>query len=495
MLLLMPPVRAYADAGTLVISGGTIAVGGAGTIASGAIAGPVVVAVFCGMMAMGMNVSLTNASKEAGMTKTQYIKSKLEQYCNEAQITFGVFNNAILNGTTILANGAIKLGSQAGTQIKQFTNWLFSSNQVIDTSAPAVNSININGYQCPVIKPGDTGNLLNVLGSNCTYSYNEGVAPMALISIHFEGDYAHNTYEVYAISSYDNVIGNTDISTHFTYNGNNYDQVNTAFSTYNNINCTLIYYGYYRDIMSTTIPIYDYGQGDALVRFCNEINGTLELGGISDAGIDTFTGSKSDYDRNSGALSPSNGESTVVNPGLTGSIPIPADTDVTVNVRDYLDALEKVIDGIQTGIVAKDKETDIPITIPIPVDTDLDPTIDKEDDEDLPNEDEQTPVQDPDKPVDPEQDPEGATAPLKFNITNIFPFCIPFDIKDMLSLLNAEPVAPSYHVSWMVPIVNTPLEFTIDLSPWNSVALIARKMELLSFIVGLAVLTRNLIRG
>lgn len=75
-------------------------------------------------------------------------------------------------------------------------------------------------------------------------------------------------------------------------------------------------------------------------------------------------------------------------------------------------------------------------------------------------------------------------------ITEVFPFCIPFDIYALLSALSADPETPVFTARFVVPgVINE--EFTIDLSPFNSVAQIVRTLELLAFIIGLALVTRE----
>lgn len=84
----------------------------------------------------------------------------------------------------------------------------------------------------------------------------------------------------------------------------------------------------------------------------------------------------------------------------------------------------------------------------------------------------------------------------RMDLTNIFPFCIPFDLYDFLNCLCAEPEAPNF--KWNIPLSAVGLEdctVEINLDKWDSVAQIFRDMELLAFCIGLAFVTRNLIRG
>lgn len=166
---------------------------------------------------------------------------------------------------------------------------------------------------------------------------------------------------------------------------------------------------------------------------------------------------------------------------LDGSIPI-ADTvaDVIIGLTDgalsWSDYVSDVavgtpsisvpVEGTETGVV------DYPIT-----DTGV---------SDVPIE------ETPDKPGDVEV-PEGL-APYTVQLKDFFPFCIPFDIVDFVGVLCADPVAPSF--DWTFTQFDGQKDtLTIDLAPFDEVAQLLRNMELLLFIIGLAFLTRNLIRG
>lgn len=82
---------------------------------------------------------------------------------------------------------------------------------------------------------------------------------------------------------------------------------------------------------------------------------------------------------------------------------------------------------------------------------------------------------------------------------DVFPFCIPFDIYDFLSALAADPVAPSFTAELAFPDAvggSQYVELDFDTPTWNTLAQILRTMELLAFIVGLALITRSLfLRG
>lgn len=79
-------------------------------------------------------------------------------------------------------------------------------------------------------------------------------------------------------------------------------------------------------------------------------------------------------------------------------------------------------------------------------------------------------------------------------LQSVFPFCIPFDLYAFVSCLAADPVAPSFTWRFYVPgICDESIE--IDLSEFDAAAQILRTMELLLFCVGLAFVTRKIIRG
>ena len=94
----------------------------------------------------------------------------------------------------------------------------------------------------------------------------------------------------------------------------------------------------------------------------------------------------------------------------------------------------------------------------------------------------------------------GDVAQYSINLTEYFPFCIPFDIGNILTMFVAEPQAPC--VTFELPIGYDTEdgiimeEFTLDLSQFDTVALWCRRGMLLVFIVGLAMVTRQVfLRG
>lgn len=107
------------------------------------------------------------------------------------------------------------------------------------------------------------------------------------------------------------------------------------------------------------------------------------------------------------------------------------------------------------------------------------------------------PGTDPSSPVDPgagaEKEPPSFDN-MVLDLRKFFPFCIPFDIYDFFHLLAAEPVTPSF--TWDMPLPTGGVyTWEIDLKDFDGVAAVCRKLMALAFLIGLAVKTRDLIKG
>lgn len=79
------------------------------------------------------------------------------------------------------------------------------------------------------------------------------------------------------------------------------------------------------------------------------------------------------------------------------------------------------------------------------------------------------------------------------DLSKFFPFCIPFDLFDFFKLLNADPVAPSF--TWEIQdLSGQTFGLTVDLSQWDSVAQLFRRLQLFLFVCGLAAASRKFIK-
>lgn len=112
----------------------------------------------------------------------------------------------------------------------------------------------------------------------------------------------------------------------------------------------------------------------------------------------------------------------------------------------------------------------------------------------------------PEQPIIPQKDPvtgeeidstlAGAATP---DLTKVFPFCIPFDLYAMFSNLKYE-TREAPVIVWEFPLLEylgnpSGWKIEIDLSKYDEAAEIFRRCELLLFIVGLAVATKNFLYG
>ena len=110
----------------------------------------------------------------------------------------------------------------------------------------------------------------------------------------------------------------------------------------------------------------------------------------------------------------------------------------------------------------------------------------------------------PDRPVDPAQPTipdkpaltdaeiqEALKAATTIDLRSIFPFCIPFDLYTILLIFDTGENRKAPHIHFVFPGTNWTID--VDMSVFDDVAGILRVLELILFIVGLAVATRKLI--
>lgn len=103
---------------------------------------------------------------------------------------------------------------------------------------------------------------------------------------------------------------------------------------------------------------------------------------------------------------------------------------------------------------------------------------------------------DPTEPIDPvvPTDPAGE-GKIGGVLGTVFPFCIPFDLINMVKAFKAPPKAPYFEI----PVVFEPLgldeKLIIDFNKFEPIAKIFRVFAVLGFITALILLSRNLIKG
>lgn len=164
--------------------------------------------------------------------------------------------------------------------------------------------------------------------------------------------------------------------------------------------------------------------------------------------------------------------------------------DVTLDIPS-----DTTLEGLRAGdIPYPDVLDEIGV---IPVDTTKDKAVDK----DLTIEEAINSANEKEDNKDDTDDTGGggsSNVPITFDLTKLFPFCIPFDMIEFIGILAAEPVAPHFEIPIMYPSPSglSTYMLVIDFSDYESVAVILRKMECILFIIGLAKITRGqMIRG
>ena len=81
------------------------------------------------------------------------------------------------------------------------------------------------------------------------------------------------------------------------------------------------------------------------------------------------------------------------------------------------------------------------------------------------------------------------------DLTQFFPFCVPFDLVYLFEKLRADPEALVIDWHFIIPYLDVDIPIEIDLSPFDSIAQLLRSLEVISFVVALMIGTKNLIQG
>ncbi len=101
--------------------------------------------------------------------------------------------------------------------------------------------------------------------------------------------------------------------------------------------------------------------------------------------------------------------------------------------------------------------------------------------------------------VEPDSQPESVEPPedlkkYRTDLTSLFPFCLPFDLIALLDVLDAEPEAPVFEIPLVVPALNIHEVYELDLSIFNETMEVFRVCVLVTFILGLIIVTSKMIK-
>lgn len=83
---------------------------------------------------------------------------------------------------------------------------------------------------------------------------------------------------------------------------------------------------------------------------------------------------------------------------------------------------------------------------------------------------------------------------FKFDLRELFPFCIPFDIYRLLSSFDADPVAPHVQLPIVIESIGFSYNLDLDFAVWNPVAQAMRTAELIVYAIALAWATGKVIK-
>lgn len=194
---------------------------------------------------------------------------------------------------------------------------------------------------------------------------------------------------------------------------------------------------------------------------------------------------------------------------LPDSIVIPT-PDIAYPSDDYLVKMPDIpsVDSATGDITYPDSiaYTKDAVAVPYPVDTEgvkvpdipFDKVVDQSTGKALDGTDTGTDTDNPSKPgegtdTDNPNWPDTGSLSLPKLIASKFPFCIPFDVARLVGLLEAEPKAPVFRIPVVYAnIVNE--EIVIDFDKFADVLQIIRWGEIMLFVAGLVVITRNYIK-
>ena len=474
-----PVVEAQADVATVTVVGGTI-----GTIGAGlsALLPPAAVILTVGLAAAGIDIYISNASEEQGITKTEFVQNKIVEYSEKTQYPAEEIANGILSGVTVAKDGVIYFGQESLNKIKQIGNWITGSEGTVYQNYVQTLPSFSGGYQ--------SGNIpLCSISSGTIISgtTNQG----NVFNLQFT---INNTQNLYGFQYHQNslsgkvcycIISRATFSGTVSYTGGLQGGGNIRVNNAGNW-----YYTFASPADTlyslSTFPMLDIPLEDGTNTLYSFVRGlSTDIVELPADIPDTFYGG--DWSDFVPGLSLPDGYEGAIDLGVIGDLEQVLDDSRSYDlaVDSFLEAIKEAID---TGVA------DVPLSIPydgsMVVAPDVPMVITPEYEQvapvDIPSESDKTVVIDNDS-VAPPSDVIGA---MTLQLKDVFPFCIPFDLYDLLSKFNATPEAPHINISFTLPIVNQQVSYNFDLSPFNSVASILRTMELVASVVGLAIATR-----
>lgn len=453
---------------SLSIAAGAVALGGLSAAAVESTIGPQVAAIV-GTTMQGLGTS-TYTAEDSALTKTGFIMSKIAVWCVQAKIAKEEFYKRVAEGVTVAANGTIQLSHDASKLISQFISWVFT--QGTDTVVPELpsgeSSVQLGDFNFPLVSSYTPDSSL----SNRSLEVIGGSA-VAICQI-----WTGRRWDIYAIS-------NQDVYIKILENGTPLSG-STHIAQPMSTNVSSIVYGGPVGVFTAKsggFGLPSFASLSEFNTFRNSIDGTWNPSESVPA-QDVFVGSKADWEENKDVLNPAIDNVTTLTPDLINKLidQLAEGKVATMDIATYLDSLVDAFDGLKSQVAEiTDTLTGIQESIAVP--DSLTTVVTNEE-----TDPESDPGYEPEK-VDPPKVVESMRYPLK----DYFPFCIPFDLYALFQIFNADPVAPAFTIDYTFPVGNgIPIHIDVDLSDWDSLASTVRFLEVVSFIVGLAVATRRL---
>lgn len=433
---------------------------------------------------IGLTDALKSAADSVGVSPDVYMESLIRQWTtsNPTAPSLGSVLDTIQAGFFFAQNGQLFLTQAAGGMLKDFFDWAWSSEggALVDF-AQATGDLTVDPSSLS-----DT----SVLHYPSIFTAG-GVLNLGDLSINrYYVSVSVNIFEVFRSSSncrFLNILNNNNYFATYCISDSPFTVVSETYhnGTLSNSSTSSSQAITYRGLTFYFVSFQNnkYVFPDYIVPALSFDGRAVSFPNLSDASWDLgyiiYNGQLAgDTALDTSSLVVPSGSLAVLNPDLSYDYNRPG----TVPVEDYLKGLaDGVLDGTASIPVTdeQDQTEDVPLVLDTPI------TITDTLTQDAPVED-----------LVFDQTATDSLSDFTIDLTDFFPFCIPFDVVDMLKLLKSEREAP--HFDWTFTFAGTgidPIELEIDLAPWENVATILRSMELLAFAFGLALGTKKLIQG
>lgn len=437
LLILNSTFFCYADAGTglLTVAGGTTLIGAGltGEAVVSALLPPVAVAAALALTAYGADIYISEKAQAEGVTKQTYIETKLLEYAE-------IEDNAIMtiaNGISVTADGVYQWTNDALNTFSDFVDSLKSSNDIVDR-IPISDSATLGNYDLSVLSslPSKSGKVwLSVSGGASLYWV------ICNGSLYAFGSYPWSLNQGISYSStrngwYWRTIGANDSSLTFpTYNTSIYNILDAGKPTDVNINTgvdTVIVGNGITDLIGVDVNSLANGIGNDVIGIGD---GVLEGVSVANPAID-------------GAISV--GEYAGVVAGVlegVGSVSVPSVGSI---------AIPQGLSITKPRVVEKEESTPIANNGSLPVAGSLGGGV------------------------------------YTFDLTEIFPFCLPFDLAHLVGKFQGSPTAPHWEIPFKLEGFIDEV-IVLDFEQFNGVARVFRLGEDIIFIACLIFISRKLI--